>query len=123
MVPALQTIRVFDGKRNTEPRGTVGVMAPREFRSRRRLTVAIAIAVLVLSVGFGVANSVTAGGDPLHVDTAWMAAVHLEASPWIAPSLFLHYLGAGLPAFVTVSVTAGALLLWHRPWGAGCLLV
>lgn len=83
----------------------------------------MAIAVLVVSVGFGVVNAVAAGGDPLHVDTVWMAVVRQESTPWVAPSLFLHYLGAGLPAFVTVSATTGALLLWRRPWGAGCLLV
>ncbi|HEU4806723.1 MAG TPA: phosphatase PAP2 family protein [Homoserinimonas sp.] len=98
-------------------------MTPRELRNRRLLTVGMAIAVLVASVGFGVLNAVAAGGDPLHVDTAWMAVVHPESSPWVAPSLFLHDLGAGLPAFVTVSATTGALLLWRRPWGAGCLLV
>jgi len=41
-----------------------------------------------------------------------------KVTPWLTPSLVLHEIGAGLPAFVIASAVTGALFLWNRPWGA-----
>jgi membrane-associated phospholipid phosphatase len=79
---------------------------------------AAGLTALAVVIGFGVVNA-THNGEPFTVDSDWMAAVlGGQLLPWLTPSLVLHEIGAGLPAFVIASAVTGALLLWNRPWGA-----
>lgn len=95
-------------------------MARRSIRKSRTLAVTIAVTALTAAIGFGFINA-SYSGHPLAADAGWMAAVNpVQSTPWLAPSLFLHEVGAGLPAFVIVSVITGILFLWNRPWGAVC---
>jgi len=79
---------------------------------------AASLTALAVVIAFGAVNA-SHRGEPVAVDSEWMAAVlGGQLLPWLAPSLVLHEIGAGLPAFVIASAVTGALLLWKRPWGA-----
>lgn len=93
-------------------------MTPQKVRNSQRIAIVIGVTALALVIAFGAVNA-SYGGGPATVDSAWMATVIGERLlPWLAPSLVLHEIGAGMPAFVIASVITGALLLWKRPWGA-----
>jgi undecaprenyl-diphosphatase len=93
-------------------------MTAQKNRQGRRTAIAVGLTALAVVIAFGAVNA-TYGGEPLAVDSEWMAAVlGGQLLPWLAPSLVLHEIGAGLPAFVIASAVTGALLLWKRPWGA-----
>ena len=88
-----------------------------------RSWVATALGVAALSVAVAIGLAVTSEGGAPAVDAAWMAIVDPgHPSPWLLPSLVLHEVGFGLPAFVMVTTIGGALILWNRPWGAGYFL-
>lgn len=93
-------------------------MTRRNVRNTHRNAAVIAVSALALAIGFGAVNS-SSGGEPLILESWWMAAVSPgQITPWLAPSLALHEIGGGLPAFVIASAVTGALFLWNRPWGA-----
>jgi undecaprenyl-diphosphatase len=87
-------------------------------RTRRRTAIVLGVLALAATVALGLMVTVVTHGQAPIVDTAWMALVFGPASPWIVPSLFLHELGFGLPAFLLATAVGGALFLWKRPWGA-----
>lgn len=91
-------------------------MAPPDLQSRTLLTVVGAVALAAV-VGFGAINGGAYRGEPLGMDASWMAAVGPGQSAWLLPSMVLHQVGFGVPAFVLASIVAGALFLWNRPWG------
>ncbi|MHB1329915.1 MAG: phosphatase PAP2 family protein [Gemmatimonadales bacterium] len=78
--------------------------------------------LLAIAVGFGAVNGGVFRGEPLRVDTAWMETVAPAQPAWLLPSMILHQIGFGLPAFAIASIIAGGLFLWNRPWGAGYFL-
>ena len=78
--------------------------------------------MLAIAVGFGAVNGITRGGEPVGIDVGWMAVVGPGQPAWLLPSLVLHHVGFGVPAFIIASVVAGGLILWDRPWGAAYFL-
>ena len=93
-------------------------MAPLDPGTSRRRSVVVGGAAFVVAVAFGVINAVGYQGDPLGVDLQWMAAIGPEQHAWVVPSLLLHEIGFGFPAFALACIVGGALFLWGRPWGA-----
>lgn len=92
-------------------------------KARRGSAITLGVAALACAVALGLVVTVDSGGQPPRVDAGWMAVVGGgQSSPWTLPSLFLHELGFGMPAFVLTTSIAGALFLWDRPWGAVCFL-
>ena len=86
---------------------------------QRKVAFAAALISLVLVVAFGLVSGISESGAPLPVDLAWMNLVAAESTGgWTIPSLVLHEVGAGWPAFLIATAITGALLLWGRPWGA-----
>src|SRR5690554_8075099 len=93
-------------------------MTAQKDRKGRRIAIAVGLTALAAVIAFGAVNA-GHSGEPLGVDSEWMTAVRGgQLLPWLTPSLVLHEIGAGLPAFVIASAVTGALLLWKRPWGA-----
>ncbi|MHA6668095.1 phosphatase PAP2 family protein [Homoserinimonas sp. A447] len=97
-------------------------MAPTPLRNRMLLPATGGLVALAIAVGFGAVNSGAYRGEPLPLDSAWMDTVGPGQPAWVPPSVVLHEVGAGLPAFVLASIIAGTLLLWGRAWGAGYFL-
>jgi membrane-associated phospholipid phosphatase len=93
-------------------------MTPQNISTSQRNAIIAGVTALAVVITFGVVNA-RFNGEPLTVDSGWMAAVlGGQLVPWLGPSLVLHEIGAGLPAFVIASAVTGALFLWNRPWGA-----
>lgn len=95
--------------------------APHPKTSRRR-SIVIGAAALVVAVAFGAINAAVFRGEPLSADLQWMATVGSAEDGWLAPSLLLHEIGYGLPAFALACAVGGALFLWGRPWSAAYFL-
>ena len=91
-------------------------------KTRRGIAIVLGALALAVVVVLGLVVTVASDGRTPAVDARWMALVAGGEAPWTLPSLFLHELGFGLPAFVLASTIAGALFLWDRPWGAGYFL-
>src|SRR5688572_9444371 len=108
MTPALQKLLT---EREGRAAGTLGATMTRSVHNRRRNAWIIAVSALVIAIGYGIANS-SFRGEPLPLESWWMAAVAPgQVTPWLTPSLVLHEIGAGLPAFVIASAVTGALFL------------
>lgn len=89
--------------------------------ARQRIAAALGAIALAAVVGLGLA--VTDASETPDLDAGWMTIVTSgHQSPLTLPSLVLHELGFGLPAFALSTAIAGALFLWNRPWGVGYFL-
>lgn len=93
-------------------------MATLDPGTSRRRSVVVGGAAFVVAVAFGVINAAGYRGEPLGADRQWMEAFGPEQRAWVVPSLLLHEIGFGFPAFALACMVGGALLLWGRPWGA-----
>ena len=92
--------------------------------ARRWIAITLGAVALATVVALGLAVTAPSHGQAPWIDSRWLEIVVPEhRSPWLLPSLFLHELGFGVPAFVLTTSIAGALFLWGRPWRAAYFLV
>lgn len=89
-------------------------------RVRQVWPVVSGIVALSLVVVLGVLIAIRDHGEPLPVDSAWMALLADARAPfWQSVSLVMNNLGAGiLASFIVPGVIVVVLLIAKRPWGA-----